>query len=61
MCFSASASFVASAALLTGGVATLKQTTNNGQIPFASIPLLFGAQQLMEGFLWLSLQFRLLQ
>ena len=54
MCFSASASFVASAALLTGGVATLKQTTNNGQIPFASIPLLFGAQQLMEGFLWLS-------
>lgn len=54
MCFSASASFVASAALLTGGVATLKQTTNVRQIPFASIPMLFGVQQLMEGFLWLS-------
>jgi hypothetical protein len=55
MCFSASASFVASAALLTGGVATLKQTRNVRQIPFASIPMLFGVQQLMEGFLWLSM------
>jgi hypothetical protein len=55
MCFSASASFVASAALFTGGVATLKQTTNNNHIPFASIPLLFGVQQLIEGFLWLSI------
>lgn len=55
MCFSASASFIASAALLTGGVASLKQTSNSDQVPFAVIPLIFAVQQLSEGFLWLSL------
>lgn len=56
MCFSATASFVASATLLSTGYATIKNTTAKEQIPFASIPILFGIQQGIEGFVWLSLQ-----
>lgn len=54
MCFSAPASFVAGAALVTVGVATLRLTSRRSQIPFAAIPLLFGVQQLIEGLIWLS-------
>jgi len=39
------------------GVATVKKTKRNAEIPFAMIPLLFGAQQIVEGMLWLSFQF----
>ena len=56
MCFSATASF--SAAALTGaiGIATLKQTRRLRDLPLACIPLLFGAQQAIEGALWLGLR-----
>lgn len=55
MCFSASASFGASAVLATIGVITLKKVNTKSQYAFATIPLLFSAQQLTEGFLWLAL------
>jgi hypothetical protein len=55
MCFSASASFIASAVLVTVGVASLKKVSRPSQILFASIPFVFGIQQLSEGVLWLSL------
>ena len=55
MCFSASASFGAGA-LLTGiYVASKRKTTSPSQTYFAGIPLIFGAQQITEGFVWLSL------
>lgn len=57
MCFSATASFTAGVALSIVGVATLRLTRRKVDIPFATIPLLFGAQQIVEGFLWLSFRF----
>jgi hypothetical protein len=59
MCFSATASFVAGVSLSTVGVATMRKTDRRSEIPFASIPLLFGVQQLIEGMLWLSFQYDL--
>ena len=56
MCFSATASFVAGGALVATGLTTVKICQNKKHIPFASIPLLFGVQQLSEGFLWLALE-----
>jgi hypothetical protein len=55
MCFSAGASFGASAVLSIIGVATIKKSQCSSQIPFASIPLIFAIQQFSEGFVWLSL------
>ncbi|HLV42373.1 MAG TPA: DUF6629 family protein [Brumimicrobium sp.] len=55
MCFSAEASFGAAAILTVIGVATIKKTTHKSQLWFASIPLVFGIQQLAEGVLWLTL------
>lgn len=57
MCFSATASFVAGSTLVVLGVATLRATRRTVEIPFASIPLLFGLQQFVEGLLWLSFKF----
>lgn len=57
MCFSATASFVAGAALSAVGVVTLKKTTRKTDLPFALIPLLFGIQQIVEGMLWLSFRY----
>lgn len=54
MCFSAPASFIAGAALSTVGVVTVRMTSSKAEIPFASIPLLFGIQQIIEGMIWLS-------
>lgn len=54
MCFSASASFGAGIVLAAIGVASLSKTQKRSQIPFAVIPLLFAAQQITEGFVWLS-------
>lgn len=56
MCFSASASFIAGAALSAVGVATLRMSSRPAEIPFALIPLLFGIQQIIEGMIWLSFQ-----
>jgi hypothetical protein len=55
MCFSAEASFGASAVIGTLGVVTLKKAKTTNQIPFASIPLLFAVQQASEGMLWIGL------
>ena len=54
MCFSATASFVAGTALSVVGVATIKKAKRKAELPFATIPLLFGIQQLIEGIVWLS-------
>jgi len=55
MCFSATASFSAGLVLSVIGVTTIKYSTTSSQTMFASIPLLFAVQQLVEGFVWLSL------
>jgi hypothetical protein len=55
MCFSASASFGAGTLLTVIGVASLKKATRTNEKAFASIPFLFGVQQISEGFLWLAL------
>lgn len=57
MCFSATVSFIAGVSLSVIGVASVKQTQRKAEIPFAMIPLLFGAQQIVEGMLWLSFRF----
>lgn len=54
MCFSATASFVASGGLLTLGAATWAVARKKDQILIA-IPLLFGIQQAFEGVQWLYL------
>lgn len=54
MCFSPTASFIAGTALSVVGIATIKRTTRQVEIPFAAIPLLFGIQQLIEGLIWMS-------
>jgi hypothetical protein len=55
MCFSAGASFGAAAVLGTIGVVTIKKTQTTDEVPFASIPFLFGVQQVAEGMLWVGL------
>jgi hypothetical protein len=57
MCFCAAASFTAGAVLSLIGVATLRSAMRKEEVFFAMIPLLFGLQQFIEGFLWLSFQF----
>lgn len=56
MCFSAGASFAAGTAITAVGVATLKEVKRPSHKLFASVPLIFGIQQLAEGCLWFSLQ-----
>lgn len=56
MCFSSTASFVAGGALTAAGIATLAHTKDKREWPLASVPLLFGVQQIVEGFVWLSLE-----
>lgn len=54
MCFSATASFTTGAILLSTWVITLYQVKDKSSIPFASIPLIFGIQQIIEGLVWIS-------
>lgn len=55
MCFSATASFSAGIALLACGVASIYRARNHNRLKMiADIPLIFGIQQLAEGFVWLS-------
>src|SRR5689334_18279270 len=54
MCFSAVASFGASAVLGTIGVITVRKTTSPNQKLFAAIPIFFSLQQLSEGLVWLT-------
>lgn len=53
MCFSASASFAASAVLAVVGVATIKKSKKNNELLLAVVPLIFAIQQFIEGGLWL--------
>lgn len=55
MCFSASASFGAGVILAVVSVISIKEVRKPSQIYFASIPIIFCAQQFVEGFLWLAL------
>lgn len=55
MCFSAQASFAASAILLLVGARAVSQIKSPRQLMFAFTPLLFSIQQLSEGVLWLTL------
>src|SRR5580698_3870435 len=54
MCFSASASFGASAVLAVIGVASIKQVQHKSQVVFACIPVFFSLQQFAEGMAWIS-------
>ena len=56
MCFSAEASFGASALLGTIGYFTYKKASTVPQKVFALLPSLFAFQQLTEGFLWVSIE-----
>ncbi len=55
LCFSPAASFVAAG--LTGviGALTLTRVIHGRELPLAAMPLLFAAQQTLEGLLWLAL------
>jgi hypothetical protein len=57
MCFSATASFTAAAVLGAVGAVTLGKAAAYGRalLPLAAFPVLFAAQQAIEGFLWLEL------
>ncbi len=57
MCFSATASFAAGISLSVLGVATLQRTKSKSEVLFAMTPLLFGAQQIIEGILWLTFSY----
>ena len=54
MCFSATVSFSAAGLLGLTGIATLVQVRKSAELPLAATPLLFAAQQTVEGALWLS-------
>ncbi|MBI2474011.1 hypothetical protein HYV70_05675 [Candidatus Uhrbacteria bacterium] len=53
MCFSATASFTASAVLVATGAASLTQVKKKQDYFLASIPFLFGIQQFLEGLIWI--------
>ena len=55
MCFSASISFGAGIVLAVVSVISIQQVRKPYQIYFACIPIIFCAQQFVEGFLWLAL------
>lgn len=54
MCFSAEASYMAAAVLLPAGTLAMHRAYQRdlNYLPFATLPLLFGLQQLSEGFVW---------
>lgn len=52
MCFSAPVSFAAAALLGVTGAITLTKVRDLAELPLAGTPLLFAAQQAIEGFLW---------
>ncbi len=54
MCFSATVSFGAAAILGVTGLATLTEVRKLPDLPLALVPLLFCAQQAIEGALWLT-------
>lgn len=59
MCFSATASFVASGVIGSIGVATLRHVRERRTLLFATLPILFAAHQFTEGWIWLGLEGRI--
>lgn len=55
MCFSFEASVAAGTTLSAAGALTLTMARGRAELPLASIPLLFGVQQLVEALVWWSL------
>lgn len=55
ICYSASASFVASGVIGAIGVATLRHVREPRALLFAVVPTLFAVHQFTEGFVWLGL------
>jgi hypothetical protein len=56
MCFSAGASFTGGIVITAIGVMTVRKNREPSRLLFASIPLIFGVQQISEGFVWIALQ-----
>jgi hypothetical protein len=54
MCFSAQASFIVGTGLTLFGAHLLKSALYKKEQYFKTIPLMFGVQQIAEGFVWLS-------
>ena len=57
MCFSPEASFAGGGMILLIGYATIKKVQKPSQMVFATIPLIFGVQQITEGLLWSTLPY----
>lgn len=55
MCFSASASFLTAVVTGAAGIFALRRTQAAREVPLAAMPLVFAAQQTIEGALWLTL------
>lgn len=55
MCFSAGASFIAAGVTGAIGIAALTRVSQPRELPLAGAPILFAAQQSVEGMLWLDL------
>lgn len=55
MCFSPTLSFASGAFLTLVGVVSLTANKNPNQKMFAALPVMFGVQQICEGFVWLHL------
>jgi hypothetical protein len=56
MCFSPEADFTAGAAVAAVGVQTLRRVRVPRELVIGSLPLLLGAHQFVEGFVWLGLR-----
>ncbi|MCW3086199.1 MAG: hypothetical protein JWP12_3565 [Bacteroidetes bacterium] len=56
MCFSTTASLTAGAILCATSVVAIKNAKTSGQKILGFTPFFFGVQQLIEGFVWLSLK-----
>jgi len=56
MCFSPQADFTAGAIVSVVGVQTLRRVRVPGEVIIASLPILLGAHQFVEGFVWLGLR-----
>jgi hypothetical protein len=57
MCFSPEASFAGGFIISSIGIATITKVHKPSQLLFASIPLFFGIQQVVEGILWLTIPY----
>jgi len=56
MCFSAAASFAASASLGTLGAVGIKKNRDKRAMPLAFMPVIFAVQQALEGVIWVTLR-----